>query len=257
MPEPGREEPGPAGAGRALFLDFDGTLVDIADRPEAVVVEPELPGILTGLKRHLAGALAIVTGRPVSDVDRFIPPDLGLDVCGLHGLESRVGGHLSPPSGLADLRQEIAALRERLAGHPGLLVEDKRVGVAVHWRMAPDAEADAAAAIAELAARLGPAYRIQDGKAVRELVPAGAGKGEGIRALLGAPPYLGRCPVFIGDDRTDEHGFEAVNELGGLSIKVGPGPTQARRRILSSGSCRLWLAAWRDSGTMPNGLAPG
>ncbi|WP_375458066.1 trehalose-phosphatase [uncultured Enterovirga sp.] len=232
-------------AGWALFLDFDGTLVDIAERPEAVVVQPGLRNTLTDLQQRLGGALAIVTGRTITDVDGLLP-DLGLDICGLHGLELRVGSHMSRPAGLAELGPEIAALRTRLAGYPGVVVEDKRVGVAVHWRMAPEAAGEAAAAAAELALRLGPGYRLQDGKAVREIVPAHAGKGGGVRALMAYPPYLGRKPAFVGDDRTDEDGFAAVNALGGLSVKIGQGATAAAHRIASPAAFRDWLAAWMD-----------
>jgi trehalose 6-phosphate phosphatase len=162
----------------------------------------------------------------------------------MHGLERRVGGRLSRPSGLGDLSAQIEALRRAFADRPGVLVEDKKVGVALHWRMAPEAEADAMAAMARLAAELGSDYRIQDGKAVRELVPAASGKGGAIRALMEEPTYRGRLPVFAGDDRTDEHGFEAVNGAGGVSIKLGPGPTAAIRRLPDAATFRDWLRAW-------------
>lgn len=242
----------PSGDARppALFLDFDGTLVDIAERPDAVAVEPGLPEVLRGLKGQLGGALAVVTGRALADVERYLP-GLGLDICGLHGLERRVGGVVTAPE-LPDLAAHVADLRARFRTYPGAIVEDKTVGVAVHWRMAPEAEAAAKSALGDLALRLGPAYRLQEGKAVIELVPAAAGKGASIRAVMELPPYLGRLPVFAGDDRTDEHGFEAVNELGGLTVKVGPGPTQALYRIESASAFRRWLARWRDLGTVPD-----
>ena len=166
-----------------------------------------------------------------------------MDICGLHGLERRIDGHVAYPAGLAELAPEIDALRRSIGRRPGILIEDKRVGVAVHWRMAPDAEADAIAAVAHLAGRLGPAYKIQEGKSVREIVPVGAGKGSAVRALMAAPPYRDRLPVFAGDDVTDENAFAAVNELGGLSVKVGPGPTAARHRADTAAAFRSWLAA--------------
>lgn len=230
--------PGPGGW--ALFLDFDGTIVDIALRPEAVVVEPSLPALLRELRARLAGALAIVTGRPVADLDGFLP-GLDLDACGMHGLERRLDGHLSRPEGLPLIGAEVAVLRRGLARHHGVVIEDKGVGVAVHWRTAPDAEVDVLAAMSDVMERLGPGYRLQDGKAVREIVPAAAGKGAAIRALLLSSPYLGRSPVFLGDDRTDENGFGAVNEIGGISVKVGPGPTIAGRRLASPAAVRMWL----------------
>lgn len=244
---------GEPSAAWALFLDFDGTLVDIAERPDDVVVGPGLLDLLLRLRLRAGGALAIVTGRTVADLEGFLP-DGSLDVCGVHGLERRVAGLLSSPAGLAELRPEIARLTRAFADRPGILVEDKGVGVAIHWRMAPDAEHDAKAAIAELARRLGPAYRIQDGKAVRELVPAAAGKGAAIRALMTAPPYLGRRPIFVGDDRTDEDGFAAVDALGGTGVKVGPGPTGAGRRIARRAGVRPWLEGLVEGSAGPGDL---
>lgn len=226
----------------ALFLDFDGTLVDIAGRPDDVVVRPDLPAILSAIRERLEGALAIVTGRPLGDIDRFLP-GLSLDGCGIHGLERRVAGRVILPD-LPELGDEIEALQRRFGGRPGIIVEDKRIGVGIHWRLAPEAEDEARAAIADLARRLGPGYRVQDGKAVSEILPAHAGKGAGIRALMGMPPYSGRRPVFVGDDRTDEDGFAAVNALGGVTIKIGPGATGAGYRVASPAAFLAILPGW-------------
>lgn len=236
----------PEGAGApgvALFLDFDGTLVDIAERPDAVVVEAGLPARLKAVGAMLDGALAIVTGRALADIDGFMP-DLGLDICGLHGLERRIGGKLSRPEAPSGLKQAVDDLRARLSGTPGIVVEDKGVGAAVHWRMAPASEPVARAAMAEFAGRLGAGYRIQDGKAVQELVPVHAGKDGAVHALMSQPPYLGRMPVFVGDDKTDEHGFAAVDALGGIGVKIGRGATAASRRLASPETFRRWLATW-------------
>ena len=237
----------------ALFLDFDGTLVEIAPTPDSVVVDPQLPPLLSALRDRLGGALAVVTGRPVAEVDHFLP-GLGLDVCGMHGLERRIDGRLFLPEGLADLREPVARLRERLSPFPGLIVEEKGIGVAVHWRTAPEFEQEARAAVDDLAAELGPTYKIQDGKAVREIVPGRAGKGDGIRQLMTSPPYLGRRPVFIGDDKTDEHGFAAVDELGGVTIKIGEGETLARYRLASPASLRPAMAGWLEAGLETDAL---
>lgn len=236
----------------AIFLDFDGTLVDIAARPDDVVVEAGLPGLLQALRAGQGGALAIVTGRPIVDIDGFLP-GLELDVCGHHGLERRVAGRVHRPD-LPDLASEVTALRARLAPHPGILVEDKGIGVAVHWRLAPAAEGHARAAVADLVGRLGSGYRVQDGKAVSEIVPAAAGKGRGIRAIMAEPPYAGRRPFFAGDDRTDEHGFAAVRDLGGLTVKIGAGPTEAERRLGSPAALRGWLASWMRDMDAPASL---
>lgn len=229
-------------AAYALFLDFDGTLVDIAPSPDAVVVEPGLEEALTALAARLDGALALVSGRTIADIDRFLGA-AKLDACGMHGLERRVRGRLSRPEGLVEIAPQIEALRKAFADRPGVLVEDKRIGVALHWRLAPEAEAEALAAMERLAAELGPGYRIQDGKAVREIVPAASGKGGAIRALMEQPPYVGRIPVFVGDDKTDEHGFEAVNALGGISVKIGEGATVATRNLPDTAALRRWLRA--------------
>lgn len=224
-----------------LFLDFDGTLVDIAERPDAVVVEAGLPALLARLRDRMGGALAIVTGRTVADLDAYLP---GFDTCGLHGLDRRIAGRMTPPTNLADLAPQVAALRVRFAAHPGVLIEDKGVGVALHWRTAPDAMDAVIAAVTDLADHLGPDYRVQAGKAVREIVPISAGKGGAIRDLCATAPYHGRRPVFAGDDVTDEGGFAATNDLGGVSIKVGIGPTRARHRAASTGAFRAWLGAF-------------
>jgi trehalose 6-phosphate phosphatase len=207
-------------AATAAFFDFDGTLVDIADRPEAVVVDPAIPDLLTRLRAACGGALAIVTGRPVAAVDGFLP-DLDLDSCGLHGLERRVGGRVLDAPPLPSVSRE-----------------------ADHWRMAPEAEGEARALVDDLLRRLGPEYRLQQGKAVCEVVPARAGKGEAIRALMAEPPYRGRVPVFFGDDVTDEHGFGMVNALGGVGVKIGPGDTAAAWRIESPSALRALLNRW-------------
>lgn len=233
----------PDGRPFAVFLDFDGTLVDIAERPDAVRPEADLAEVLTRLAERLDGALAIVTGRTIPEIDRFLSP-ASLDVCGMHGLERRVSGHLSRPPDLVEIAPQIEALRRAFADRPGVIVEDKTFGVGLHWRMAPDAEADAMAAMEKLASELGPGYRIQDGKAVREIVPAASGKGGAIRALMERAPFRGRVPLFAGDDRTDEHGFEAVNALGGISIKLGEGPTSASNRFPDPPSFRNWLRAF-------------
>lgn len=230
----------------ALFLDFDGTLVDIAPTPDAVMVSPRIPALLGRFGDLLDGALAIVTGRPIADVERYLP-GLSVDVCGMHGLERRVGGHVARPE-FPDLSAEIASLRNRLSAYPSVLVEDKGIGVAVHWRLAPDAEADARDALTDLARRLGPGYRVQDGKAVRELVPGASNKGEAVRDLMRDGPYAGRIPVFVGDDRTDEHGFEVVEEMGGVGIKIGPGETRASRRLDTPAALERLLERWADRG---------
>jgi trehalose 6-phosphate phosphatase len=229
----------------ALFLDFDGTLVDIAERPDAVVVDPGLPALLTRLREGSGGAVAVVTGRAVATIDTFLP-GLDLDICGLHGMERRIDSRLQrlEPPGLPALRTAVSDLTERLSPIPGVLIEDKGESVALHWRLAPEAACRVRETARSVLRKLGPDFRLQDGKAVIEIVPEASGKGRAIEALLALPPYRGRRPLFVGDDVTDENGFRAAEALGGLSIKIGPGETVATRRIASPAAFRAWLAAF-------------
>lgn len=232
----------------ALFLDFDGTLVDIAPRPDAIVVHPDLSAILQRLRDRLGGALAIVTGRPVGVIDAEFAP-ARFDVAGLHGAEMRVASssiEAAPPS--AALRESVARLQAAMAGRAGLLVEDKGRSVALHWRLAPHLADEAVTLMSAEAERLGPAFRLQAGKSVLELLPASANKGDAIAALLRHPPYRDRVPVFIGDDVTDEHGFEVVDAAGGLSVRVGEGPSRAARRIATPTALMRCLDQWAASG---------
>jgi trehalose 6-phosphate phosphatase len=244
----------PSGANQdwALFLDFDGTLVEIVERPEAVVVDPGLPLTLSALAERLDGALALVSGRPIAFLDDRLAP-FTFDAAGLHGLEHRIGGQLSPchPADFPALRAAVGRLQDQLAGRHGVLIEDKGCSVAVHWRLAPD-QADFARSIALATAEaLGSAYRIQHGKAVAEILPAASGKGRVIERFLDEPPYRGRRPIFIGDDLTDENGFGTVNERGGLSVRIGGGDTVARVRVDTPAALRDGLARWADLGVFP------
>jgi trehalose 6-phosphate phosphatase len=234
----------------ALFLDFDGTLVDIAERPDAVVVEPDLPDALARLSDALGRAFALVSGRPITTLDGFIGRD-DFDAAGLHGLEVRIAGVLHPcrPEDHPLLRRSIGWLRETLDA-PGVVIEDKGCSVGVHWRLAPDHAARAKEAAEELAIELGPEYRIQHGKMVAEVLPAPAGKGGAIARFLDDARYDGRVPLFAGDDLTDEDGFAVVNARGGASIRVGEGETQATHRVDSAAVLRAILRRWADAGAV-------
>ena len=162
----------------ALFLDFDGTLVDIVERPDAVAVDAALPDVLTTLQRRLGGALAIISGRPVDFLDGRLVPHV-FDMAGLHGLEHRIAGRLSmcDPDEHPALREMVDRLSRIVAAKEGILIEDKGCSVAIHWRLAPH-EKDFALATAQAAVEaLGPNYRVQHGKAVAEILPSAAGKG--------------------------------------------------------------------------------
>ncbi|SFD75029.1 trehalose-phosphatase [Methylobacterium sp. 13MFTsu3.1M2] len=243
----------------ALFLDFDGTVAEIAPRPDAVRVEPGLVEDLERLRARLDGALAIVTGRPVTVIDGFLAPSR-LDAAGLHGVERRVAGALT--GGRAedhpDLRRQVARLQAETAALAQVLIEDKGASVAVHWRLAnPDDALRAETLVKGAAEALGAEYRLQLGKAVGEIVPAQATKAHAIRAFMAQAPYAGRVPVFFGDDRTDEIAFASINEDGGVAVRVGDGETVARRRLPDPAAVRALLSNWAAGGAIdPDALPP-
>jgi trehalose 6-phosphate phosphatase len=239
----------PANGDCALFLDFDGTLVEIAERPEAVVVAPDLPDTLAALRDRLGGALALVSGRSISTLDGFLGPH-HFDAAGLHGVEHRLRGRLAPcrPEEHPKLRALIEAMPQRLPRHPGVLIEDKGCSVGLHWRLAPELEEDLTKLVAEMAAAVRPEYRLQLGKAVAEILPARASKGGIIDYFLDQPPFAERTAVFVGDDLTDELGFAVVNRRDGISIRVGKGPTIAQRRVETPAELRRCLSEWAREG---------
>ena len=227
----------------ALFLDIDGTLLDLAPEPQAVQVPPGLEARVGALALGLGGALALVSGRPLSDIDRFFPA--GFDAAGTHGAQWRLGGTETAPGPevQAALAEITPLLREGTDALPGVLVERKPHAIALHYRLAPEHSVQVRSLAGRAAQALGPAFRLQEGKRVMEILPAQAGKGVAIERFMGHPPYAGRTPVFVGDDRTDEDGFAVVNTLAGLSVRVGDGgPTQARFRLHSPTEVRDWLA---------------
>jgi trehalose 6-phosphate phosphatase len=240
-PFPGLPEPA---ARWALFLDLDGTLVDIADWPEAVVVDAGLPPLLARLARGLDGALAIVSGRRLDDIDRLLAP-CRLPAAALHGLVRRdARGRLAAAAVAADMLEPArAALRGFVEATPGVLLEDKGLAVALHFRQAPAREPAARAAVASAVAAIGAPVRVQEGKMVLEIRAAGVDKGGAVEAFMTEAPFRGRTPVYVGDDLTDEDGFAAVNRLGGRSIKVGAEASAARCRVASVAALRDWLDA--------------
>lgn len=232
-----------APGGWALFLDIDGTLLEIAETPQGVHVPESLKLLLTKLSSRIDGALALISGRGLADIDRlFAPPKFCAS--GVHGCESRdAAGNVVKTTidtgRLALARTEIAKF---ISQHEGLLLEDKGYGLALHFRRAPHLEA-AVRRIADAACRqLGPQFALQSGKCVFEIRPAECNKGAAIQAFMRQPPFATRVPVFIGDDVTDEQGFAVVNALNGISIKVGEGaPTLARHRLNGVTEVIGWL----------------
>lgn len=220
----------------ALFLDFDGTLVDIAPQPEAVKVPVAMLHTLHALQRELGGALAVISGRPIAQLDAFLAP-LKLPMAGVHGTERRnAQGELTlqPTYSLEHVWRAAEALAAR---HHELRVEHKRGSIALHYRQAPELEPQCRAAMEEAVAQ-SPGLSLLAGKMVLEAKPDGASKGLAIEAFLREPPFAGRVPVFVGDDVTDEVGFSAVQKGGGLGVKIGPGSTVAWQRL--SGPAELY-----------------
>jgi len=232
-------------AGWALFLDLDGTVLDIARTPRGVVVPPDLVSVLTRLSRGLGGALAVLSGRAIADIDRLLAP-LVLPAAGQHGAELR----LSPDGPIErisctprprdwDLR--LAALADE---RPGVLLEDKGIGIAVHYRNAPAAAQEVWHLLQSLdVERAG--FALQPGKCVIEIVPRGCDKGLALRRLMEALPFAGRIPVAIGDDATDEDAFAAALALGGEALRVGSRADSAA--FAGPEAVRDWLADRADA----------
>ena len=225
----------------ALFLDFDGTLVDLAPTPEEVVVIPELIDSLQTIRDYLDGRVAIVSGRPIFQIDAMLAP-LILPVAGVHGMERRDADgvlHTLPTPAFSAI--QACAIR-LAASYPGLRVEEKRGTLALHYRQAPELEAMCESELL-FALRDCPGMALLHGKMVFEVKPATVTKGTAIRDFLAEPPFAGTRAVFVGDDTTDEAGFAYVQEVGGIGIKIGEGPSVARYRIASPCALRAELAS--------------
>jgi trehalose 6-phosphate phosphatase len=244
--------------GWALFLDIDGTLLDIAATPDTVEVPATLIPDLTRIARRLDGALALVSGRRVADSDRILGA-AAITIAGQHGGELRRTGDetIRRVSGLDALTPEARDHVARAASRwPGVIIEEKELGVAVHYRLAPSARDALGRAVADVAAVSGSGLRVIDGDRVWELVPAGFDKGTAIEALMSAPPFAGRKPVFVGDDVTDEDAFVATLRLGGIALRVGDRRSEhsiAPRTFADASEVRAWLAAFAASKTEAGG----
>ena len=247
--------PPPAGLleGAALFLDFDGTLVELADTPDAVRVSAELRDVLRRLFAKLDGRVAIISGRPAAQIgDLFGQVEFAIS--GSHGVE------LVHADGRREVAERPAALDEILAdanafaaARPGVLIENKPLGVAIHYRQAPDVGAEAIA----LAMRLAAAHQValQPGKMMAELRVGGGDKGSALRRLMEEPAMAGARPVFLGDDVTDEPGMAAAAALGGAGVLVGAArETAARYRLDGVAEVLAWLEAAAD-GARTDGAA--
>jgi trehalose 6-phosphate phosphatase len=235
----------PLEADWAFFLDIDGTLLEHVERPDAVRVGEAMLRLLESLRRGTGGALALISGRAVADIDRLFAP-LRLPVAGQHGVERRdAAGRVHRHRFPAELLRRVAAqVGEFAARHQGLLFEDKGHNLALHYRLAPELGGAARSTLREAASRLGKDFEVLEGKMVVELKPSGRDKGMAIEEFMREAPFAGRTPVFVGDDMTDEYGFGVVNRLGGHAVKVGPGATTARYHLADAAAVRDWLARW-------------
>ena len=224
----------------SLLLDFDGTLVELAARPDGVRVGERLRLIMTRLSDRLGGRLAIVSGRPADQV-RTMFDGLSFAVAGSHGAEliwPDGRKTVSPPLRGRDI--VLAATRELAGRHPGVLVEDKPFGIALHYRLAPDAQDECHALAGQLAGDYG--FALQPGKMVIELKLSMADKGSAVRSLMREAPMAGTRLIFVGDDDTDEAGFRAALDLHGAGVRIGaPAPTAAIYGLANVDETLQWL----------------
>jgi len=233
----------------ALLLDVDGTLLDLAPRPELVVVGDELVALLSDLQAALDGALGLVSGRAIEQLDTLFAP-LRCIAAGLHGVELR-----TTPDGAIDTQEgplpplALAEAARRLAvASPGAFIEDKQACIALHHRLPGDARLPLRDALQAALDRFAPGWNLIDGHQVFELKPAAIDKGSACRALLGEPAFRGRFPVYLGDDTTDVDAFVAVTALGGRSIAVGPRVAgRAQLALPTPADARAWLARLRTA----------
>lgn len=228
-------------AGTAFFLDFDGTLAAIVDDPATAGLEPEVAAILERISQRSAGALAIVSGRSLAELDRMLAP-LTLPAGAVHGMErrsadGRVEHAVFDHGSLQLLHLETM---EFVREHPGLVAELKPGSVALHYRKRPELEAGCIH-FAERAAVALPGAELLHGKMVIETKLGHRTKGDAIAAFMAEEPFAGRRPLFVGDDVTDEHGFRVLPRWHGISIKIGPGETEARYRLPDRTAFLAWL----------------
>jgi trehalose 6-phosphate phosphatase len=227
----------------AYFLDVDGTLVPIAESPDVVVPSGALCALLSGLSAACEGALALVSGRPLHELDVMFAPHR-FPMAAQHGAEVRnPGGRVTWWEGHLPALQAVGAKMRRLADTDGRLrLEDKGLAISLHYRRAPHLGEGLTSTMLEMLAPY-RGLRLQPGKCVLEVCPAELSKGHAVEAFMRQVPFAGRRPVYIGDDLTDESGFEAVNAMGGISIKVGPEPSAATLRLADAAAVLHWLAS--------------
>lgn len=226
----------------ALFLDIDGTLIDVAPDPDKISIPAGLTELLQHLDAHLGGALALNTGRQIAVVDRMLAP-LRFSAAGVHGTELRLDPRVETASMTPTLPQKLIA--EVVAGaatlSDAIVVEDKRVGLAVHFRHAPDAEPGLSRRLLQIVADW-PAFELRTGRKVLEIIPRGFTKASAIQYFLQATPFKGRLPIVVGDDVGDEPALTLARAMGGAALTVaGEHFARASATFTDTASVRAWL----------------
>lgn len=229
-------------AKHAIFLDFDGTLAELVDDPDAVALPEGALEPLIALQKASGGALAIVSGRKVADLDRFLEP-MAFAAAGVHGLERRVkpGGETSRLMTEDELDPVRNALTSLVEENPRLRLEDKGLAIVLHYRTAPDLQ-DAARSAMKRAVENRDDLVVMDGDNIVEVHPAGMDKGRALAAMMEEAPFKGRVPVYAGDDTTDEYALEEVKRRGGISVKVGSRDSAAEYRLADVAAVHRWIA---------------
>ncbi|WP_456267313.1 trehalose-phosphatase [Kushneria sp. AK178] len=229
----------------ALFLDLDGTLVELVDHPDDIAVDDALTTRLKTLTTLLDGAVAVISGRAIDDLDRHLSLP-GLAMSGQHGAEWRdsqgerhIAGHHQ--KALEAVRQRV---RKQVERDEALYLEDKGASLALHYRHRPEAGDILKRELTALVDDHSDVLELHQGKLVFEIKGHGYDKGTALERFLSVPPFSERCPVFIGDDRTDEDGFRTVNAHQGMAIKVGTGDTIAGSRLKDPEAVHEWLDQW-------------
>ncbi len=225
----------------AVFLDFDGTLIDFAETPDGVTIPETLVPLLARVQGRLGGALAVLSGRTLKELDAFLA-GLTFPGAGNHGRDMRWPDGSLEPSIIPDITAELEAIERFAADNPGLLIERKEGAVALHYRKVPERQKAVETFMATLADGRDDIV-VMPHKMLVELKDAHSNKGTALRAHMERAPFAGRVPVFIGDDLNDEPGMEAAQELGGFAIKVGEGTSAAQHRLPDVGSVYRWLEA--------------
>lgn len=230
----------------ALFLDLDGVLARLVATPDAVVPDTRRTAALRSLESRLNGRVAIVSGRTIAEIDRIAESSTA-SASGVHGLERRrADGSIERAEPAAEVRDAVAAFVNFARDRPGMIVEDKAVSAGLHFRGAPHHGEGAMSLAYQLARQTGLA--LQAGHLVIELKTPGTDKGTALTAFMSEAPFRGSVPIMVGDDLTDEHGFEAAAALGGFGILVGPPrATAARHGLPDVDAVLTWLDAVEET----------